>query len=293
MSSNNMEYHHVKMVRMQSLSNNETTTHDKNVTINILHDQKRQCMYLCIKVDGENVYTSEFSRLGWLTESSTDGVAAIRAPKSTIIIIYAADNTPLKDFFAHLQVALNHTTVEPVISDSHQVTTSNAVSIQLNQDSKRVLIEKLIKSINRSDLNETEHITQKLANVQARVQFNLSDKNDKQRKKIIQPKLNDDIKISTDPILDLGLRIECQIQKDAIIAPIKVRSGTTLQSLKKQIEKETNIKYTNQYWFAFDRYPIPDEYIFGSAIPSNLNQTQQKSLMKPIRSGDTLTIYIT
>ncbi|CAF4391724.1 unnamed protein product, partial [Adineta steineri] len=87
--------------------------------------------------------------------------------------------------------------------------------------------------------------------------------------------------------------IECQIQKDAIIAPIKVRSGTTLQSLKKQIEKETNIKYTNQYWFAFDRYPIPDEYIFGSAIPSNLNQVQQKSLMKPIRSGDTLTIYIT
>ncbi|CAF0780961.1 unnamed protein product [Adineta steineri] len=223
MSSNNMEYHHVKMVRMQSLSNNETTTHDKNVTINILHDQKRQCMYLCIKVDGENVYTSEFSRLGWLTESSTDGVAAIRAPKFTIIIIYAADNTPLKDFFAHLQVALNHTTVEPVISDSHQVTTSNADSTQLNQ----------------------------------------------------------------------GLRIECQIQKDAIIAPIKVRSGTTLQSLKKQIEKETNIKYSNQYWFAFDRYPIPDEYIFGSVMPSNLNQTQQKSLMKPIRSGDTLTIYIT
>ncbi|CAF1168428.1 unnamed protein product [Rotaria sordida] len=154
------------------------------------------------------------------------------------------------------------------------------------------MIDDLLRSITTGSLNNAECITRQLAKSQVKVQFNLLNKNDNQDMKITQSKSNDTIVESSDSIIQLTLHIECSTKDDPIIAPITVRSGTTLQSLKQQIEKETGINCANQYWFAFDRYPISNEYVFGSSVSIVSNQNQQRSPINPIRSGDTLIMYI-
>ncbi|CAF3589360.1 unnamed protein product [Rotaria sordida] len=280
MSSNNNEFE-VKMVRIQQLDNSNTITYDDNVRISILFDTIRQSICLYIMTNGKNVYTQKLNDLKWLSESSTNGVATIRSSTATIVIIYNKNNESLLHLFDNLQASLEHET---------RTTLSHSISSQSNQGQLETMIDDLLRSITTGSLNNAECITRQLAKSQVDVQFNLLNKNDNQDMKITQSKSNDTIVESSDSIIQLTLHIECSTKDDPIIAPITVRSGTTLQSLKQQIEKETGINCANQYWFAFDRYPISNEYVFGSSVSIVSNQNQQRSPINPIRSGDTLII---
>lgn len=71
-----------------------------------------------------------------------------------------------------------------------------------------------------------------------------------------------------------------------------------VKNLVLQIEERTGIDRRNQYWYAFDRFIIDDDYKFGSnepvvpprkhAVPRN----QAPLPTVPIQSGDTLILYI-
>jgi len=83
-----------------------------------------------------------------------------------------------------------------------------------------------------------------------------------------------------------------------LVATIYVRSGTDLRSLKAQIAIETGINRKDQYWYAFERYLISDDYEFGSTrpvvppLPANAPRKQAAPPTDPIRSGDTLIMCI-
>ncbi|CAF4787793.1 unnamed protein product, partial [Rotaria socialis] len=151
------------------------------------------------------------------------------------------------------------------------------------------MIDELINAINTGAVDEAERIAQKVATSKVNVQFSLLNKNDKEETRKTESKAAEIKKESSDNILELTLSIESLMEHDPLIASITVSSGTTLQSLKEQIENQSGIKSSNQYWFAFKRYPIPNDYIFGSSLPVVAIQQQQPSI-NYIRSGDTLIL---
>jgi hypothetical protein len=111
----------------------------------------------------------------------------------------------------------------------------------------------LTRSIHAGSLNDTEFIAYELAKTRVNIQFSLVDKNDKIEKtraelksadaggsvesknSVLQLVLKNYFTLYFIEIFRLTLRIESQMKRDPIIAPIKVRSGTTLQSLKKLV----------------------------------------------------------
>jgi len=116
------------------------------------------------------------------------------------------------------------------------------------------MINNLTRSIHAGSLNDTEFIANELAKTRVNIQFSLVDKNDKIEKtraelksadagggvvesknSVLQLVLKNYFTIYFIEMFRLTLRIECQMKRDPIIAPIKVRSGTTLQSLKKLV----------------------------------------------------------
>ncbi|CAF4669514.1 unnamed protein product, partial [Rotaria sp. Silwood2] len=96
----------------------------------------------------------------------------------------------------------------------------------------------------------------------------------------------------------LTLRVECHLNREPLIKTIYVPVGTNLRTLKEEIEKKTGIERKSQYWYAFDRFLINDDYQFGSQDPvvplrpKNAPRKEAPTPTDPIRSGDTLIMYI-
>ena len=74
--------------------------------------------------------------------------------------------------------------------------------------------------------------------------------------------------------------------------------SSVIESSTLQIAKQTNFASDDQFWFAFDRYPIRDDYVFGSTQPvvalkpKPANSNRPQPPIDPIKSGDTLVLYI-
>jgi len=120
-------------------------------------------------------------------------------------------------------------------------------------DQPELMINNLTRSIHAGSLNDTEFIAYELAKTRVNIQFSLVDKNDKientraelksadaggsveSKNSVLQLVLKNYFTLYFIEMFRLSLRIECQMKRDPIIAPIKVRSGTTLQSLKKLV----------------------------------------------------------
>ncbi|CAM4770292.1 unnamed protein product [Rotaria magnacalcarata] len=275
-------------VRKQELNNTNIKSYENNVRISYAYDNERNPSHICIIADSEYIWAQTLQELEWLTVSSIDGVATIRSLNSTVIILYDKTNQTLADFFASLQAMLVH---EPNLA------LSGSDLLPSNQGhAESSMIDELINVINTGAVDQTELIARKIATSKVNVQFNLLNKNDKEETRKAGSKSAEIKKESSDHILELTLSIESLMEHDPIIAPITVSSGTTLQSLKEQIENQSGIKSSSQYWFAFKRYPIPNDYIFGSSLPVVSIQQQQQQQQQPsinyIRSGDTLILYI-
>ncbi|CAF3252919.1 unnamed protein product [Rotaria socialis] len=273
----------VKLVRKQELNNSNIKSYENNVRMSYGYDNERNPRYIFIIADSEYIWTHTLQELEWVTISSIDGVATIRSLCSTVIIMYDKTNQTLADFFASLQAMLVH---EP------KLTLSGSDLLLSNKGhAESSMIDELINAINTGAVDEAERIAQKVATSKVNVQFSLLNKNDKEETRKTESKAAEIKKESSDNILELTLSIESLMEHDPLIASITVSSGTTLQSLKEQIENQSGIKSSNQYWFAFKRYPIPNDYIFGSSLPVVAIQQQQPSI-NYIRSGDTLILYI-
>ncbi|CAF1988420.1 unnamed protein product [Rotaria magnacalcarata] len=273
-------------VRKQELNNTNIKSYENNVRISYAYDNERNPSHICIIADSEYIWAQTLQELEWLTVSSIDGVATIRSLNSTVIILYDKTNQTLADFFASLQAMLVH---EPNLA------LSGSDLLPSNQGhAESSMIDELINVINTGAVDQTELIARKIATSKVNVQFNLLNKNDKEETRKAGSKSAEIKKESSDHILELTLSIESLMEHDPIIAPITVSSGTTLQSLKEQIENQSGIKSSSQYWFAFKRYPIPNDYIFGSSLPVVSIQQQQQQQQQPsinyIRSGDTLIL---
>ncbi|CAF3455756.1 unnamed protein product [Rotaria socialis] len=273
----------VKLVRIQLSTNSPVVNYDHDVTIGMPRDPETNTTYLRVAVNQKSIFHEELDLFRWLDDASTNGVAVISTSSTKIISLYDATNQATSAFFEDMKTFLRQEPAE----QSHQPNT---------QGQRELAIQNLVSCIEQGSSIGAETAAKYLARSRANIEFNLS-----------SPKDNADPKSSITPsaaaavpsnVLQLTLRIECHLNREPLVGIIHVRSGTKLRVLKEEIETQTNIDRKNQYWYAFDRFMIDDDYVFGSTelvappTPRNAPRKKDETPTEPIRSGDTLIMYI-
>ncbi|CAF0926063.1 unnamed protein product [Rotaria sordida] len=279
----------VKMVRIQWSDKNHPITHKENVTIGMPKDTETNTTYLRIVVNQQTILSEELDHFEWLDESSTTGVATISTSYITIVILYNSQERALCEFFADMEAFLKKGLRKQSSSPSPQR------RIQTTPEQIELAVHDLVRFIGQGSSTDAEHAAQYLAKSQANFQFNLTNPNDDTENKTTTNKTE---ATASRNVLQLTLRIECHLNRDPLIKTIYVPIGTNLRTLKEEIERKTGIERKSQYWYAFDRYMIDDNYIFGSKDPVVSFRPRNTPLKEippptdPIRSGDTLIMYI-
>ncbi|CAF2061349.1 unnamed protein product [Rotaria magnacalcarata] len=271
----------VKLVRIQLSTNSPVANYDRNVTVGMPRDSETNTTYLRVAVNQRSIFNEELDHFRWLDDASTDGIAVISTPSTKIISLYDATNATTSQFFKDMETFLRQ---EPAEQSPHSDT----------QGQRELAMQSLVSCIEQGSSIGAETAAKYLARSRANIEFNLSSPND-----------NADPKSSITPsaamssnVLQLTLRIECHLDREPLVGTIHVRSGTELRVLKEEIQAQTNIDRRNQYWYAFDRFMIADDYVFGSAAPvvplrpKNAPRNKAETPTEPIRSGDTLIMYI-
>ncbi|CAF0893185.1 unnamed protein product [Rotaria sp. Silwood1] len=249
----------VKMVRIQWSDRKQPITHKENVAIGMPKDTENNTTYLRIVM----IISEELHHFQWLDESSSIGVATITTSSVKIVILYNSQDKTSCEFFDEMEAFLKPDHIELATRD-------------------------LIRFINEGSGTDAERAAEYLAKSRAKIQFNLN--NTTVTKKVEAEASNN--------VLQLTLRIECHLNRSPLIKTIYVPTGTTLRTLKEEIENQTGIERKSQFWYAFDRYIIDDNYQFGSqdpVVPPRRKNTPLKEALAPtdpIRSGDTLIMYI-
>ncbi|CAF1276968.1 unnamed protein product [Adineta steineri] len=287
----------VKMVRIQSSDKPKPISHNTDVTVGLLEDRDDNIVYLRITVNQKSILSEELDHYKWIENSSTDGVAALDSSSTKIIIIYNATDKQSRDLFANMKRLLERESpIRPIsrpVDDFKLPTEPVPRPIDPIMPPEKA-VNDLINYVESGAENDTEDPARYLAKNRTNIQFNLKDPNDNKKKAAVK-------KFETQEssnILKLKLQIECHLDRNPLILQLDVRSGTNLRTLKDQIENKTGIKYKDQYWYAFERYMISDDYVFGSTQlvvpppPRNAPSKRTVQPTEPIRTGDTLIMYI-
>ncbi|CAF1043324.1 unnamed protein product [Adineta ricciae] len=253
----------VQRVRIRKANETTIDTHEKNVEVRLLYDKPRETSYLCVQADNERKLLCNIRDVKLIDESSSKDMVTIYTPKNTVIIFYNTEKEEVLNFFLELRKRLGGAVDQP--------TKPGQIEAMINE---------IVESISTGCSEKAKRSVEQLAAHKINVQFRLSNKQ-------VSSMANNVNEKSKDSDLELILQVEFRAPKEPIQIPITVHCGTTLRSIKRQVEREVGIECADQHWFTCHRYPLSDKYIFGSAMSIISNQTS----LQPIQSGDTL--YIT